>query len=93
MMGVPLNAREAEYVAEQIRSGRAANEEEVLREALQIMMERDAGGHEKYDAWRRKVWRSFETGYREMLAEDTVGGEEVAEQLRRESEARRGNAP
>lgn len=91
-MDVPLNAQEAEYVAEQVRSGRAASEGEVLREALQLLMKGDAGGYEEGDAWREEVRRNIETGYREMLAGDTVDGEEFMEQLRLESEARRRGA-
>ncbi len=90
-MDVPLNAQEAEYVAEQVRSGRAATEGEVLREALQLLMERDAGGHEKSDAWSEELRRNIETGYQEMLVGDTVDGEEFMDQLRLESEARRRN--
>ncbi len=91
-MEVPLNAKEAEYIAEQVRSGRAASEGEVLRDALRLLMERDACGHGAYDAWREELHRNIETGYREMLAGDTVDGEEFMEQLRLESEARLRNA-
>ena len=56
-----------------------------------VAQERDAGGHEKYDAWREELRRNIETGYREMLEGDTVDGEEFMEQLRLEAEARRRN--
>ena len=90
-MDVPLNAQEAEYVAEQVRSGRAASEGEVLREALQLLMERDTVAHEKSDAYREHARRSIEAGYQDCLAGGTVDGEEFIEQLRHELEARRTN--
>ncbi len=39
---ISLSGPEKEYVEQQIRSGRAASEGEVLREALQHQMEREA---------------------------------------------------
>lgn len=88
---ISLSGAEREYVDGRIRSGHAASAGEVLREALQLMMERDADRHSRNDAWRDRVREDIETGYREMLAGDTVDGEEFMERLRVESDARRRN--
>jgi len=45
-----LSGPAREYVDQQIRSGRAASEGEVLREALQFRMERDAEDSRRHEA-------------------------------------------
>jgi len=88
-MDVPLNRKQLDYIDEQIRSGRAGSQEEVLREGLQLLMERDAEERRKYEAWREETRRNIEIGYQQLLAGDTVDGEEFLEELRLELEARR----
>ncbi len=88
-MDVPLNRKQLEYIEEQIRSGRAASQEEVLREGLQLLMERDAEERRKYEEWKAAVRRNIDIGYQQMLDGDTVDGDEFLEELRLELEARK----
>ena len=88
-MDVPLNRKQLEYIEEQIRSGRAASQEEVLREGLQLLMDRDAEERRKYEEWKANVRRNIDIGYQQMLDGDTVDGDEFLEELRLELEARK----
>ena len=88
-MDLPLNRKQLEYIEEQIRSGRAASQEEVLRDGLQLLMERDAEERRKFEEWKANVRRNIDVGYQQMLDGDTVDGEEAFEQLRLEIEARK----
>ncbi len=81
-MDVPLNAKEAEYVAELVRSGRAASEGEVLREALQYRMEHACGDGLESEQWREAARRSIEIGHQECLEGKTVDGETALERMR-----------
>jgi Arc/MetJ-type ribon-helix-helix transcriptional regulator len=97
VVDVPLNAREIEYVRAMVRSGRTASEGEVLREALQASGEREVGGHAKYDAWCevRRVARGGPSEHRIGIPRDDRGRHGrrrgFMDQLRLESEVRRGN--
>ena len=51
-MDVPLDLSEIAYVEAQVRSGRAASEGEVLREALQYRMEHAGGVGQESEPWR-----------------------------------------
>lgn len=88
-MDVPLNQKELAYIQEQVRSGRASSEGEVLREGLQLLMERDAEERRKYEAWREETRRNIDIGYQQMLDGDTVDGDEFLEELRLELEMRK----
>lgn len=88
-MDIPLNRKQLEYIEEQIRSGRAASQEEVLREGLQLLMDRDAEERRKYEAWRDETRRKIEIGYQQSLSGEMVDGEEAFEQLRLQIEARK----
>jgi len=88
-MEVPLNASEAEYVAAQIRSGRAANGGDLLREALQLLMEREADERREYEKWRERTRGEIDEAYEESFHEEGFDGPAVFEQLRLEIESRR----
>jgi putative addiction module CopG family antidote len=92
-MDVPLNEREKAYIQEQIRSGQAASEEEVLRAGLQLLMQREAEDRRAYDAWREEARRKIEIGYQQAIAGELIDGEEAFARARVKMEARRNTEP
>jgi Arc/MetJ-type ribon-helix-helix transcriptional regulator len=86
---IALTGPEKEYVDQQIRSGRASSEGEVLREALQFMMDSEAAERRKYDAWRENARRRIEIGHQQCLDGNTVDGEAALERIRLALQERR----
>ncbi len=86
---ISLSGPEREYVDQQIRSGRAASESEVLREALQFRMEHASGEATSYEQWQDAARRSIEVGHQECLDGKTVDGEEALERMRLRIAARK----
>ena len=87
---ISLTGPEREYVDRQIRSGRAASEGEVLREALRFQMEHDAEDVRKYEAWRNDARRTIELRYQRALEGGFVEGEAAFERVRLRMEERWG---
>jgi Arc/MetJ-type ribon-helix-helix transcriptional regulator len=79
---ISLTGPEREYVDQQIRSGRAASEGEVLREALQFRMEHEREDRDESEQWREAARRSIEIGHQECLDGKTVDGEAALERMR-----------
>jgi Arc/MetJ-type ribon-helix-helix transcriptional regulator len=88
-MDLPLNKEERAFIEEQLRSGRAANQEEILREGLQLLMDRDADERRKYEAWRADVRQKIDEGYEESLTDEGIDGAAFLEELRLELQSRR----
>lgn len=86
-MEVPLNRKQLEYIEEQIRTGRAASQEEILREGLQLLMDRDAQERRQYEAWREDARQKIEEAYQESLTEEGIDGPTLLEELRVELDA------
>lgn len=86
---ISFSRTEREYIAQQIHAGRATSEGEVLREALQLMMQREVDGHRKYESWRERVRREIDEAYAESLTDEGVDGPTVLEDLRIQIESRR----
>lgn len=90
---ISLTGPEKEYVDQQIRSGRATSEGEVLREALQLLMEREADERRKYQEWRERTRREIDEAYEESLTDEGLDGPTVFEELRLKLDARRDRRP
>lgn len=88
---VSLNGREREFVDQQLRSGRAASEGDVLRAALQVLMECEAEDRRQYEAWRDEARRTIEVRYQRALEGGFVDGEAAFERVRRRMEERSGS--
>ena len=86
---ISISGPEMEYIDHQIRTGRAVNEGEVLREALQSMMGREADECRTYAEWRERTRRELDEAYEESLTDEGLDGPAVFEELRLELEARR----
>jgi len=87
---ISLTGPEREYVDQQIRSGRAASEGEVLRDALQFRMEHEAEDRQRDDAWRAETRRTIEYRYQRALEGGFVDGEAAFERVRQRMDARWG---
>lgn len=87
-MEVPLSAMEFGYVEARVRSGRSASHGEVLREALHLLMERDAGERRSYQEWRERTRRGIDEAYEESFTEEGLDGPAVFEELRIKLELR-----
>jgi Arc/MetJ-type ribon-helix-helix transcriptional regulator len=85
---ISLSGPEREYVDQQIRSGRASSEGEVLREALKCLMQRDVDQRKAYEEWRVDARRKIDEACDEP-PEDSVDGPALLEELRLELEALR----
>jgi Arc/MetJ-type ribon-helix-helix transcriptional regulator len=83
---ISLSGPEREYVEQQIRSGRATSEGEVLREALQSLMQREVDQRREYQEWRADARRKIDEACEEA-PEDSVDGPALLEELRVELEA------
>jgi Arc/MetJ-type ribon-helix-helix transcriptional regulator len=92
-MHVPLNRRQLEFIEEQIRSGRAASQEEILREGLELLMERDAEERRTSEAWCEDARQKIEEAYQESFTEEGIDGHTLLEALRVELEAGREDRP
>ncbi len=92
-MDMPLSQEERVYIQEQLRSGRAASQEEVLREGLQLLMERDAEERRKYEEWKADVRQKIDEAYEESLTDEGIDGHTLLEALRVELEAGREDRP
>jgi len=90
---ISLSGPEREYVDQQIRSGRAASEGEVLREALQRRIEQDAEGRGEDERWRDETRRTIEARYQRALEGGFVDGEAAFERVRIRMEQRFGAHP
>lgn len=86
---ISLSQAEKAYVTQQIHAGRAVSEGEVLRQALQLMIEREADAHRKYEAWRERMRREIDEAYDESLTDEGLDGPTVLEALRIKIELRR----
>ncbi len=86
---ISLSGPEREYVEQQIRSGRAASEGEVVRGALRSMIDRDGDERRKYEEWRERMRRELDEAYEESFTDEGLDGPAVFEELRLELEARR----
>ena len=85
---ISLSGPEREYVDQRIRSGRASSEGEVLREALQLLMDRDSEDRRQYEAWRAETQRTIELRYQRALEGGFVDGEAAFERVRQRMEDR-----
>ncbi|MCY2959540.1 MAG: type II toxin-antitoxin system RelE/ParE family toxin [Planctomycetota bacterium] len=79
---------EREYVDQQIRSGRATSEGEILREALRSLMKREVDLRREYEEWREDARRTIDEAFDEPF-EISVDGLSLLEELRLELEAPR----
>ena len=87
-MEVPLNAEEYGYVEARIGSGRATSAGEVLRGALQFLMEQEAEGRREYEAWREEARRTIEVRYQRAFEGEFIDGESAFERVRERMEKR-----
>ncbi len=85
---ISFSGPERAYLDQQICEGRAASEGDVLREALQLMMEREVDERRKYEGWRERTRRELDEAYEESLTEEGLDGPTFFEELRVKIEAR-----
>jgi Arc/MetJ-type ribon-helix-helix transcriptional regulator len=85
---ITLTGPEREFVDQRLRLGRASSVGEVLREALQFMMDREGHERRRYDAWREDARRKIDEACEESPG-SSVDGPALFEELRLEIEALR----
>ncbi len=79
-MTVSLTTEMEQLVQEQVASGRYASPAEVLREALQLLSERDGARWKQFIALKQDIT----VGVEQSLRDEVMDAEELFEQLLRE---------
>ena len=77
------------FIEATVRSGRFRDASEVLREGLQLLIEREAAERRRHEAWREGARRAVEEGWQELERGETVEGERVFRDLQERIDAHR----
>ena len=82
-MNVSFTDEQVRFIEERVRTGRYRSAAEVVREALQVLMRREAEESPEYVAWREKVRRQIDEGLEQTDRGELLDGEQVFEQARK----------
>jgi antitoxin ParD1/3/4 len=88
-MNVSLTGEQQSFIERKVESGRYRSAAEVVREALRLLMEREADDLRREQIWREEVRRKIDEGFAQTEAGLHRDGEAVLEEQRRRLAARR----
>ena len=88
-MNYDLTPEQQRFIEATVRSGRFRNASEVLREGLQLLIEREAAEKRRHDAWKEDVRRRVEEGWQQLERGEVVDGETVFRDLQERIDAQR----
>jgi antitoxin ParD1/3/4 len=87
-MAVTLSEELERWIAEKVHSGRYATADDVVKEALQLLQERDEIQNSQFEELRAKI----NVGLEQLRRGESVTGSEVFEELQHKSIHRRNKA-
>lgn len=82
-MNVSLTDEQVRFIAQRVKAGRYRTAGEVVREALQALMQQEAEGRRDYEAWRDDARRKIEEGLAQAKRGELVDGEQAFARIKK----------